>query len=885
MRFKISLPRAHPQVVSRARLGSPLSSPSDPALWLLSAPAGYGKSTLAREWCQQMKGHTGWYSLDLSDNDPVRFFSHLYGALQLARLGELSADGAPAPNQPLEAYLPALLQLMNRDETPLLLVLDDYHVIQEGRIHELLRQLILHLPPHVKLVITSRLLPPLGVAGLQVKGVANCIEARHLQFTQQEAKHFFQLELSQELAPEVSLAVWSQLAGWPGGLKLFCLLARERASSALAEALEVNPQAVNSYLSEEVFNELPGRVCDFLLATSVLEWFDEPLACLVADLPTCREELDFLERNGLFIVRVDGEQHSYRYQAVFGDFLRQRLGREPQRKREVHLRACDALLARQRIVEAMRHAERAEESVRLAAILDQHGAALMQQGQYLLVRNQLQSLPRRVIEQNPLLLLMRTRCAIYDYDMDYFSGTLAETEEWLPRLPIGAQQAMHQEMTLLKAQLALKREQWDMADRLAAQVLSQLQPEQQRELAIGLAVRGEVCICQGQCEAALEQLSHSLTLAYAQKAHINVVWQLSQLAEAHITLAQLVRAEERLQQAEAEGKAQQLEQLQVMEFVYRCWCKLALLRQDLPKAEFCLERMASIIEGEEERWYYPLYSGRLQLAVRQERLLEAQHWATELERLGGRYQVHADWRANADSARLDLWLRTGQLAVLRDWVRQQAPIWQAENHFLQQLGINRVRGLLGLGKYRMALRQLASLQEQARSRQLPLFEQQLALYQALALLGLGRDLEAREVVQPALEAAERSGCVGPWLLNGERLHPLLRQLQQEREWPFLRYLLLEAGAPRESSSQSTAVMLAQELPAAARRLALTQKEWQVLRGIANGLSNEQIADGMYVAHCTVKSHIRRIYRKLQVENREQAISRACQLPDALQPQA
>ena len=322
---------------------------------------------------------------------------------------------------------------MTRDETPLLLVLDDYHVIQEGRIHELLRQLILHLPPHIKLVITSRLLPPLGVAGLQVKGVANCIEARHLQFTQQEAQQFFNLELSHELAPDVSYEVWNKLAGWPGGLKLFCLLARERASSALAEAMEANPQAVNSYLSEEVFNELPQAICDFLLATSVLEWFDEALACQVAGLPTCHEQIEFLDRNGLFIIRVDGEQHSYRYQAVFGDFLRQRLGREPQRKREVHLRACEALLGRLRVVEAMRHAERAEESTRLAAILNEHGAALMQQGQYLLVRNQLQSLPRRVIEQNPLLLLllMRTRCAIYDYDMDYFSGTLAETEQWL----------------------------------------------------------------------------------------------------------------------------------------------------------------------------------------------------------------------------------------------------------------------------------------------------------------------------------------------------------------------------------------------------------------------------------------------------------------------
>lgn len=882
LHFKIQLPRAMPVTVSRQQLAAPFSSPSGPALWLLCAPAGYGKSTLALEWCRSCGARSGWLSLDASDNDPLRFFRHLYGAFLLAHGESLADDLLLKSQQPADSFLPALLQQMNQRSEPLLLVLDDYHHIQEPRIHDQVRQLVSHLPPHVRLVITTRLMPPIGIPALLVKGLACCIEARHLQFSRQEAEQFLQQELAVPLSSEESFDAWKKLDGWPGGLKLFTLLLRDRAPFSLSDhASQANPhQALHDYLSEEVFSELPTSLQPFVLMTSVLEWFDEALACEVTQSERCDGEIAFLERNSLFIERVDGNQSpSYRYRPVFGDFLRQRLAREPERARAVHRRACEALLMRHQVVDALRHAEQGEATLRLGEILAEHGANLMQQGYYLLVRNQLQRLPKRVLEMYPALLLMRTRCAIYDYDMEYFSGALAETEQWLPRLPIGIQKAMMLEMDLLRAQLALKCEQWDLADRLCAKALANLAPEQQRERAIGVAIQGEIRICLGHSGEALELLGQSLAMAQAQNSHINVIWQLGQLAEAEINLLHLGKAEARLQQAEEEAGSRHLLQLEVMEYIHRCWSKLALLRHDLPQAEFSLQRMEEIVSRcEEERWQYPLNSARLHLALKHGRLLDAQKWAAELERLGLRYQVHCDWRANADMGRIELWLRTGRFIELRHWLATQPVLPEPCNHFLQLDGLNRVRAALGLGKHHLALRWLERLQAASDGRELFLHQSHQQLYRVLALQGLGRESEALAGLRELLPRIEQAGVVGLLLAYGEPLLPLLRQLQAQSASTLIAYLLQSWG--RESVASSDQVRLVAELPEPARKLSVTQKEWRVLCAIANGLSNEQIAAAMFVAHSTVKSHIRRIYRKLQVENREQAIWRACQLQDA-----
>ena len=882
LHFKIQLPRAIPVPVTRQQLDSPFASPNAPGLWLLCAPAGYGKSTLAREWCRHSPGDSGWLSLDSSDNDPLRFFRHLYAAFLLARGLSPEQDALLAQTQSAEAFLPALLQQMSQSPTPLLLVIDDYHHIEEPRIHDQLRQLVQHLPAHVRLVITTRIMPPIGVPALQVKGMAICIEARHLQFSLGESQQFLSHELKLALPPEQSEAVWRKLNGWPGGLKLFCLLQRERSGFALdGQESGESHQALHDYLSEEVFSQLPAAIQPFVLMISVLEWFDEALACQVTEREQAFEEIAFLERNSLFIERVggdSGQQGSYRFRPVFGDFLRQRLARDPELLRRVHRRACEALLGRHQVVDALRHAEQADAQLRLGEILAEHGAALMQQGYYLLVRNQLQRLPRAVLEHYPILLMMRTRCAIYDYDMEYFSGALAEAEQWMSRLPVGIQKSMGLELDLLRAQLALKCEQWEQADRLSAKALAGLSPEQHRERAIGVAIQGEIRICLGRSAEALTLLGQSLAMAQAQNSHINVIWQLGQLAEAELNLARLTQAQARFEQAEEEAASRHLLQLEVMEYIHRCWVKLALLRNDLPRAKASLARMEAIVAHcEEERWQYPLNTARLHIALREGRLIDGQKSALELERLGLRYQVHCDWRANADMGRIELWGATGRFAELRQWLATQAPLPEPCNHFLQLDGLNRVRAALLLGKYRVALRWLDQLAAASLGRELFLHESHQQLLRVLALQALGRHEAALSLLQELLPRVDESGASGLMMLYGEPLLPLLRELRGKLESPMLAFALQNLG--RSSTTRESRAVLVAELPEAAHRLSVTQKEWRVLCAIANGQTNEQIADALFVAHSTVKSHIRRIYRKLQVDNREQAIWRACQLQD------
>lgn len=311
--------------------------------------------------------------------------------------------------------------------------------------------------------------------------------------------------------------------------------------------------------------------------------------------------------------------------------MRQRLARETERERAVHRRACEALLVRHQVVDALRHAELGEATLRLGEILAEHGANLMQQGYYLLVRNQLQRLPKRVLEMYPALLLMRTRCAIYDYDMEYFSGALAETEQWLPRLPIGIQKAMMLEMDLLRAQLALKSSGSGRSS--LCQGTGQSRPRAAEGAGHRRGDPGRDPHLPRSPGEALELLGQSLVMAQAQNSHINVIWQLGQLAEAEINLLHL-GSRGAVAAGRRRGASRHLLQLEVMEYIHRCWSKTgAAASRSSPGAT--LQRMEEIVSRcEEERWQYPLNSARLHLALKQGRLLDAQKWAAELERFG-----------------------------------------------------------------------------------------------------------------------------------------------------------------------------------------------------------------------------------------------------------
>lgn len=360
----------------RPRLLERLERGAERRLTLVSAPAGYGKTTALTSWAEGAPLPVAWLSLDQADNAPGRFLGHLVAALQrrdatLEQLGDLVSDlvgGAPAESasdDDLEAVLITVVNDLAANEGPLALVLDDYHWIVSERVHELVRFLLEHAPAQLRLVISSRTDPPFPLARLRVAQALTEIRAEELRFTADEAGALLArqgLRLSDADVAELTL----RTEGWPAGLHLAALSLRGRDDPHAFIAFFTGiDRFVLDYLTEEVLLRQPAEVQDFLLMTSVLERFDADLAAAVTGAPDAAAMLRRIERDNLFLVPLDRSRRSYRYHAFFQDLLQHRLrGARPDLPARLHDRAAEALESRGDLDGAIEHAVLAGDDAR-----------------------------------------------------------------------------------------------------------------------------------------------------------------------------------------------------------------------------------------------------------------------------------------------------------------------------------------------------------------------------------------------------------------------------------------------------------------------------------------------------------------------------------------
>jgi LuxR family maltose regulon positive regulatory protein len=315
---KLYIPRPRPKVVSRPRLLEWLNEGVHGKLTLISAPAGFGKTTLVSEWVGGSEQPTAWLSLDEGENDPARFLTYLVAALQTLTpgIGEgvLSALRSPQP-PPLEALLVALLNDLSSIQDPFVLVLDDYHLLDSQPVDQALAYLVEHLSPHMHLVIVTREDPRLPLARLRARGYLTEVRAADLRFTPYEAGAFLNQVMGLSLSGEDIAALETRTEGWIAGLQLAALSMQGQEDTAgFIRSFTGSHHFVLDYLLEEVLSQQSERVQAFLLRTSILDRFCAPLCDAVVLDPSAsgRETLNYLERANLFLVPLDNERRWYR---------------------------------------------------------------------------------------------------------------------------------------------------------------------------------------------------------------------------------------------------------------------------------------------------------------------------------------------------------------------------------------------------------------------------------------------------------------------------------------------------------------------------------------------------------------------------------------------
>src|SRR3954465_12095330 len=347
---KFHVPRRGRGLVPRPRLIEGLARRAESALTLVSAPAGFGKTTLLTEWVAEWLSGApagercaAWLSLDPRDNDPALFWRYLVTALDAAvpGVGSNSLEQLQSSQPPTEAVLATLLNDLNAVENDVVLVLDDFHVIEAPEVQDGMHFLMDHLPPRIHLVLAARADPALALARLRGRGELVEVRAADLRFTPDEAAGYLNGVMGLALTPRDVSALEGRTEGWIAALQLAALSMQGRDDVAgFIAGFAGNDRYIVDYLAEEVLQRQPERVRSFLLQTSILGRLSGPLCDAVTGQAGGKAMLEGLDRSNLFVVPLDDRRRWYRYQHLFADVLRVRLlDEQPELSDELHRRA------------------------------------------------------------------------------------------------------------------------------------------------------------------------------------------------------------------------------------------------------------------------------------------------------------------------------------------------------------------------------------------------------------------------------------------------------------------------------------------------------------------------------------------------------------------
>jgi LuxR family maltose regulon positive regulatory protein len=404
---KLAAPAPRAGLLPRAGLQSLLQASLQAKLCLLAAPAGSGKTTLLAQWGQAAGGsRVAWVSLDERDNDPTRFWSYLVAALRTVEpgVGTVALEALRGPSVELErVVVPSLVNDLATVGAPLVLVLDDYHLITDAICHQTLGWFLDHLPPAVHVVLLTRLDPPLPLARMRARGELTELRAAELHFTDEETAALLNDSMGLALPPEDVARLAERTEGWAAGLVLAGLSLRGRPDpSGFIASFHGDDRHVADYLVAEVLERQPPELRAFLLRTSVLERLSGPLCDAVLETKGSAARLGELERSSLFVVPLDDRREWYRYHQLFADLLRLQLGsREPGLVPVLHRRAAAWHQAAGQIDDAIGHASAAGEFGQAGALIAQHWLGSWRGGRRATVARWLQGLPQDAITADP----------------------------------------------------------------------------------------------------------------------------------------------------------------------------------------------------------------------------------------------------------------------------------------------------------------------------------------------------------------------------------------------------------------------------------------------------------------------------------------------------
>ncbi len=902
---KLYLPPARPKSVARPRLIQRMNDGLHRKLTLISAPAGFGKSTLVSEWVAGLERPGAWLSLDEGDNDPTRFLSYLVAALQTiaSSIGEGVLGALQSPQlPPIESILIPLLNEITTIPDDFVLVLDDYHVIDTKPANDALTFLLEHLPPHMHLVITTREDPNLPLARLRVRGQLTELRAADLRFTPAEAATFLNQAMGLNLSVEDVDSLETRTEGWIAGLQLAALALQSQPDfpgpgkrSEFIQTLAGDNRYIVDYLVEEVLQHQPDPIRNFLLQTSILSQLSGSLCDAVTGETGGSTLLETLERGNLFVISLDDKRRWYRYHHLFADVLQAHLKREqPDVVPNLHQRASLWYEQNNAPTDAIRHALLAQDFPHAATLIEMEWPALFNGHRPETWRGWVLALPAALVHTRPVLNMGCAWTWLDDGELEKADACLRSAEQALVAVAKDpsdqeeivfvnktAYQTLPASIASARAYLALGRGDSRTAIQNARRAL-RLFPEDEHysrglaDLFLGLAYWAE-----GSLTAAGDAIADCLTnMQMVRSGSFQIVGTaMAMLADLTAEQGHLPEAARiythSLQVAAEQGKLvlqETADQYIGLSTLHREWNNLEEAAQHLQQGQKDLDKQA-ILPGSVSRWHVAM--ARLKLA--EGSLSDALDHLHMAERLYRRDPI-PDVRPAA-ALKVQLWLAQGKIAQALDWAHGEGLTADDDLSYLRECHHMTLARIL-IAQYRQdrseaAMTQAVGLLErllqaaEAGGRGQSVVE--ILLLQALAYQAQGEMATAVAAMQHALSLAKPEGYVRLFVDEGQPMRELLAAALAQGASPEYVIRLMQAIDPAHdavSAPPDPNQMLIEPL---------SDRELEVLALIGNGLTNQAIADELVIALSTVKKHVNNIFGKLSVSSRTQAVSRAQEL--------
>ncbi len=902
---KLFIPRTRAELVPRPSLIERLNDGLDRKLTLLSAPAGFGKTTLVSHWAGNLRNNgeinsqsikVAWLSLDQDDNDSVRFLNYFIAALnQIDGIetdlgqGALSMLQSPQPPPP-NTILISLINDLTAISEKIIFVLDDYHLIEEKSIHQALAFLLENLPPQLHLIIATRRDPSLSLGRLRVQDQVIELRAADLRFTSSEAADFLNQVMGLNLSSEDITELETRTEGWIAGLQLAAISMRGHEDRAeFIKSFSGGHRLVLDFLVEEVLGQQTECIQRFLLQTAILDRMTSSLCNALTGQENGQETLETLDRANLFIVSLDQERRWYRYHHLFADLLRQRLHQtQPEHVSSLHHKASTWYEQNGLIDKAIEHALNSEDFEQAANLIENQANKVWDLGEHTKLRRWLKALPEKILFTKPQLSIFNAWSLFVNgqdgaaerslevAEQAYGIGLESDFENTptnQDKFPDLDQVKIRGRAAVIRASMASHRR--DVSGiiqhaRLALEYLPEEDSAWRNTAAIALgdthAYTGDFSAVYQARKEELETSKRSGNIYTTMIASLKLTLILRMQGDLHRAI-KICR--QQMELANESG----LSQTTIAGGILVTWGEILAETNSLDEALHQANKGINLIELSKDlamlSWSYACI---IRILFSRGEMADAEKIIQKMEKLAREFHVPpamidliAVWQAR-------LWIAQGKLDATSQWVKERgldaegAPTFQKEFEH-----ITLARLLISQGHLDEAVRLLQTLLETAKSGDRTSRVIEILILQALAYQADDETAQAVTVLKKALTLAEPGGFIRTFVDEGPPMaHLLYEALAQGISPEYVPRLLAAFPVSEQDEDTSTEHQVDQS----GLIEPLSDREIEVLQLIAKGLTNQEISNRLFLSMHTVKTHTRNIYSKLGAHHRAEAVAKA-----------